>query len=53
MNYWTTKNGNKIKVENLETYTSIKYSICIKRKNNLYGMRISKNSVDIDKNESN
>ena len=50
MNYWTTKNGNKIKVEHLEHTHLLNILYMLKEKNNFYGMRISKNSVDIDKN---
>ena len=50
MNYWTTKNGNKIAVEDLEHSHILNILYMLKAKNNLYAMRISRNPVDIDKN---
>tara|TARA_R100000482_G_scaffold48560_1_gene17043 strand:- start:289 stop:591 length:303 start_codon:yes stop_codon:yes gene_type:complete len=50
MNYWTTKDGNKIAVEDLEHNHLLNILHMLKAKNNLYAMRISRHAACIDKN---
>ena len=53
MNYWTTKNGNKIAVEDLDARHLLNILSMLKAKNHIYGMRILRTStcpLSIDKN---
>ncbi len=53
MNYWTTKNGNKIAVEDLDGKHLLNILSMLKGKNHIYGMRILRKStcpLSIDKN---
>tara|TARA_R100001510_G_C7501236_1_gene104841 strand:- start:230 stop:541 length:312 start_codon:yes stop_codon:yes gene_type:complete len=53
MNYWTTKDGNKIAVKDLDDKHLLNILSMLKAKNHIYGMRISRmgtSSYSIDKN---
>jgi len=53
MNYWTTKNGNKIAVEDLDGKHLLNILSMLKAKNHIYGMRILRTGtcpLSIDKN---
>lgn len=49
-NYWTTRDGQQIAVEDLEHKHLLNILHMLKAKNNLYAMRISRHAACIDKN---